>query len=446
MDKFREFISFFILFICDLLLVIGAFSLTFFERTFLNQFVEEQFYVYELDKYLHFYMIYIVFFVIMFLYGIYSKRLDFWAETKRIIKSVIFTFLMIMSSVMLMKTAHEYSRIFLTLFFMNLLILIPPFKLIMKRVLYQSGVWKKRAYVIGGNGQSDYIKQKILTDWYMGYVQTNKVSSAKTVFIATKNMTVDTLEKLIYKYKKKVDNIYLIPFLYHISFANADILDLNTARLSLVGIKDHLSIKKNIVIKRVFEMILVLILLPIGLLVITLIAILIKLDSRGSAFFMHKRIGREGKSFRCIKFRTMHQESHVLLKEYLKEHPQEKLYYEKYHKYQNDPRVTRIGKIIRKLSLDELPQILNILKGDMDLIGPRPYMIKEKFKLGKCGETIFQVRPGITGLWQVSGRNDLEFEQRVELDCWYIQNWSLWLDFIIFLKTFEVLITRKGAK
>ena len=101
--------------------------------------------------------------------------------------------------------------------------------------------------------------------------------------------------------------------------------------------------------------------------------------------------------------------------------------------------------MLRKLSLDELPQIFNVIRGDMSLIGPRPYMMSESKKLGDIKDVILHVKPGITGLWQVSGRNELTFDERVELDIWYIQNWSLWLDFVIFLKTFQVLLSRKGA-
>ncbi len=139
-------------------------------------------------------------------------------------------------------------------------------------------------------------------------------------------------------------------------------------------------------------------------------------------------------------------DSEGVLDVYLQEYPDERIHYEKFHKYKHDPRITAAGYWLRKTSLDELPQMLNILKGEMSLIGPRPYMVGEKKILGESVDTILHVKPGITGFWQVKGRNDLSFAHRVDLDVWYIQNWSLWLDFIIFMKTFEVLVTRRGAK
>jgi undecaprenyl-phosphate galactose phosphotransferase len=141
----------------------------------------------------------------------------------------------------------------------------------------------------------------------------------------------------------------------------------------------------------------------------------------------------------------MRENSDKLLQSYLREHPEEAAYYETYHKYQNDPRITKIGQLIRKTSLDELPQILNVLKGEMSLIGPRPYMPSEKSKIGDNVDMILAVKPGITGLWQVSGRSDTDFASRVEMDVWYVRNWSIWSDMIILLKTIQVVLGSKGA-
>jgi len=142
----------------------------------------------------------------------------------------------------------------------------------------------------------------------------------------------------------------------------------------------------------------------------------------------------------------MYENSNELLKTYLAKHPEEIEYYEKYHKYKNDPRITKIGKILRATSLDELPQIINVLKGEMSIVGPRPYMLNELDKLGSFKEFILKVKPGITGLWQVSGRNNLTFKERNELEVWYIKNWSLWLDFVILIKTIKVVLLKVGAK
>ena len=130
---------------------------------------------------------------------------------------------------------------------------------------------------------------------------------------------------------------------------------------------------------------------------------------------------------------------------YLKDHPEEVEFYTTYHKYQNDPRITKIGDKLRKTSLDELPQIFNVFKNEMSFIGPRPYMLNEKEKIGEKIDTVLTVKPGITGLWQVSGRTDVDFHSRVELDVWYIRNWNLWMDLVILLKTVKTVLVREGA-
>jgi len=142
----------------------------------------------------------------------------------------------------------------------------------------------------------------------------------------------------------------------------------------------------------------------------------------------------------------MYENSDTILQNYLDQHPDEIRYYAKYHKYKNDPRITKIGKFLRASSLDELPQIINVLRLEMSFIGPRPYMLDEAKDLGAYKQLILKVRPGITGLWQVNGRNELTFKERNELEVWYIKNWSLWIDTIILIKTFKVVLLKVGAR
>ncbi|ARU49504.1 putative sugar transferase EpsL [Sulfurospirillum diekertiae] len=141
----------------------------------------------------------------------------------------------------------------------------------------------------------------------------------------------------------------------------------------------------------------------------------------------------------------MRENSENILTEYLIKHPEEEDHYKLYHKYKNDPRLTKIGNFLRKSSLDELPQILNVIKGDMSLIGPRPYMLDERSKIGNSADIILVVKPGITGLWQVSGRNDVNFKSRIEMDIWYVRNWSFGLDIQILFKTILVVLGKKGS-
>ncbi len=177
-----------------------------------------------------------------------------------------------------------------------------------------------------------------------------------------------------------------------------------------------------------------------------LIALIIKLDSKGPVLYKQTRVGKNGKLFKVYKFRTMYIDADQKLKEILEKDPQARKEWETYRKLKNDPRVTRIGKFLRKTSLDELPQVINILKGEMSLVGPRPVTQEEIENYYK--ETVkyyYSVLPGITGLWQVSGRNELDFNARLLLDEFYVLNWSLELDLEIILKTVTVVLTGRGA-
>ncbi|ADU96643.1 Undecaprenyl-phosphate galactose phosphotransferase [Thermovibrio ammonificans HB-1] len=199
--------------------------------------------------------------------------------------------------------------------------------------------------------------------------------------------------------------------------------------------------------KRVFDVIfssfVILLLSPIYL----TIAVIIKFVDRGPVFFKHRRVGCEGKEFEVIKFRSMYPDAEERLKKLLEKDAKAREEWKKKFKLKNDPRITPIGKFLRKTSLDELPQFFNVLKGDMSVVGPRPVVKEELEKFYKDKAKYYlSVKPGITGYWQVEGRSDIEdYEKRVEMDVWYVKNQSLWLDIKIILKTIWVMLTGKGA-
>lgn len=184
----------------------------------------------------------------------------------------------------------------------------------------------------------------------------------------------------------------------------------------------------------------VLLLLP-GL----LIALAIRLDSPGAAIYRQRRLGLGGREIRICKFRTMVADADAALARHLNERPDLRAEWERDHKLKRDPRVTRVGAFLRKTSLDELPQLINVLLGDMSLVGPRPIVEGEKNKYGVVYENYCRVRPGVTGLWQVSGRNNTSYEERVALDNYYVTNWSVWMDIWILGKTPFVVLTGYGA-
>jgi exopolysaccharide production protein ExoY len=166
----------------------------------------------------------------------------------------------------------------------------------------------------------------------------------------------------------------------------------------------------------------------------------------GPIFFAHERVGRHGQLFKCLKFRTMVTNAGEVLEHLLAQNPEARREWLGTHKLRDDPRATRLGRILRAASTDELPQLLNVLRGDMSLVGPRPVIQHELAAHYKSNNSYYLlVRPGVTGLWQISGRNDVGYEQRVHLDAWYVRNWSLWSDIIILVRTVPAVIIGRGA-
>ncbi|HEY2584133.1 MAG TPA: undecaprenyl-phosphate galactose phosphotransferase WbaP [Tepidisphaeraceae bacterium] len=198
-------------------------------------------------------------------------------------------------------------------------------------------------------------------------------------------------------------------------------------------------------LKRAVDIVVALIVLVTGFPLMALIAVAVKLTSPGPIFYGHKRLGFGGKWFKAWKFRTMHANGDAVLHEHLATNPHARVEWDRDHKLRKDPRVTRLGGLLRRSSLDELPQVWNVLKGEMSLVGPRPIVAKEVAKYGNIFGKYAAVKPGITGMWQVSGRNEVSYEERVKLDRYYIANWSPWLDLYILAKTILVLIRRDGA-
>lgn len=175
------------------------------------------------------------------------------------------------------------------------------------------------------------------------------------------------------------------------------------------------------------------------------IAMSVNLSSRGPILYGHERIGKNGRRFRAWKFRTMFENASDVLEQYLEAHPELREEWERDHKLKHDPRVTRIGRFLRQTSLDELPQLWNVIRGEMSLVGPRPIVTAEITKYGSCYPLYCMVPPGITGLWQVSGRNNTTYEERVELDGYYVLNWSPWMDAYILLRTIRTVLFAEGA-
>jgi Undecaprenyl-phosphate galactose phosphotransferase WbaP len=175
------------------------------------------------------------------------------------------------------------------------------------------------------------------------------------------------------------------------------------------------------------------------------LSLFVWLERRGPILYWDLRMGKDANTFWCVKFRTMVDEADAELQRLLEENSRLREEYLEYHKLRVDPRITPVGKFLRKTSLDELPQLWNVLRGEMSLVGPRPYKPRESEVVGLSQDAILRVRPGITGLWQVSGRNSITFKQRIQMDVYYVRNWSIWLDLVVLIRTAETVVFRRGA-
>jgi exopolysaccharide production protein ExoY len=197
--------------------------------------------------------------------------------------------------------------------------------------------------------------------------------------------------------------------------------------------------------KRAFDVAFAVVFLFVAFPFMAVLAVALKIDSPGTLFFMQQRVGRHGRPFKCIKFRTMHMDADRRLSEILATSPEARREWEADHKLRNDPRVSRLGGLVRKLSLDELPQLINILRGEMSVVGPRPIVRNEVPKYGVFFANYCSVKPGLTGLWQVSGRNDVTYDERVQMDVEYSKRASLMLDISVVFRTLPAVVFARGS-
>ncbi len=397
---------------------------------------------YHLTNYTSFYPLYIVTITLLAYEGIYNHRYDFWHESRVILKSLIFSFFIILAYLAMTKSIQDYSRavIIFSFLFMALLLLIS--KNICKKSLFKLGLWKRRAKIYGDD---QFLQEEIFDNHYLGYVDA-KDRNPKTVFINSHNEDLDRLKQIINQEIGQRHEVIFIPLVDEYDLTHSHIYRLSNTRTNLIVFQNRLKSRYRLWAKKLSDLGMSIIVFPLLVPIMLYIAYKIRKEEPSSSiFFKQERLGQDGKIFVCYKFRTMFEEGDDKLNTYLKEHPEEVEFYNTYHKYQNDPRITKIGDKLRRTSLDELPQIFNVFQNEMSFIGPRPYMLNEKEEIGEDIDTVLTVKPGITGLWQVSGRSDVDFHSRVELDVWYTRNWNLWMDLVILLKTVKTVLVREGA-
>ncbi|MDA3048781.1 sugar transferase [Campylobacter sp. JMF_02 ED1] len=376
---------------------------------------------------------------------IYTKRYDFWHESYIIFSSSLFALVMIFFLLAINKNV-SHSRFVIFLAFGLCAVLIPMCKFFLKKYLYRVGIWQKNARVINGDKE---FRREIFKNHYLGYKFT-RGDDYETVFIANKNLkSIDELNRLVEENVIKNREVIFTPALQGYDFAGGEIFSLFNSRTNLFLLENSLLKPINYFMKGLVDYIVVLLALPFLVVAFFVIFVLMKIEEpKGKILFSQPRAGRNNRPFNCFKFRSMRENGDEILRDYLQKNPDEVEFFDKYHKYKNDPRITKIGNFMRKTSLDELPQLINVLKGDMSIVGPRPFVVGERENGGISQadmKILLHVKPGVTGLAQVMGRGDTDFKIRAKMDIWYVKNWTLYTDFVIILKTIKAVLFREGA-
>lgn len=468
----RNRLGIFLLLIVDILTLLGLFYLAVFIRKKAIPIIFHNIPTFDqgIETY---YWIFPLWLIIMVYEGAYSKRFTFWDEVKFLWKSTLLSSVAIFTILFIGKHGEVFSRILILVMSFLSLLIYPFIRTKIKKCLYSIGLMKRKLLIIGAGEAAKTVVSAIKDEPNLGYEVAGfiddrpqnsgqiegirihhcidkieryiKRCSIHDVLIAKPELEKERLTKIINTIQHRVENVLYLPELTGIAVVGTQIRHFFKEEAFLIEIKNNLAQPLNYFSKRLFDYLAGLILFLFLIIPIIVISLLIKLTSKGPAVFRQERIGKNGTTFMCYKFRTMYIDADERLKEILEKYPEAKAEWQKYWKLKNDPRVTHIGKFLRKTSLDELPQIFNVLKGDMSLVGPRPYLPREQDALEDFTEIIHSVPPGITGLWQVSGRSNKTYEERVALDCWYVRNWNLWLDIVILLKTIKVVFKKEGA-
>lgn len=403
----------------------------------------------------------------------YTKRRPIWEEIK-LLYITIFVFAVIHFCLTYLL-AHHIIKLVNVAFWFFLLFILPFFRYFTKNVLLKLNVWQRRLYIVGtgSNAINAYVmlrNNNLLGFNIVGFIsideslnsrefellkhvkvypydvllaENTKYEDTEVIFALENNELSGNIHKIDI-IQTKYTFVSVIPDVTGLPLYGAQLDHFFGSNQVLLRLKNNLSRRVNRLTKRVFDVILSIIGLCLLSPFFLVFAILIRLTGN-NIFFKHKRVGEGGRHFYCLKFQTMFANSQEILEQILKTDENARKEWEKDFKLKNDPRVTKVGNFLRKTSLDEIPQLWNVLKGEMSLVGPRPIIDAEIIKYGEDFYYYKLVKPGITGLWQISGRNDIDYTSRVGLDVWYVKNWSLWYDFVIIFRTVIVVLIRKGA-
>lgn len=458
-----------LLMLADYAAVLCAEDLSFFLR---NYFVRNHGYLY-ISKF-HFYLIApVIYIVYLQLCNLYTRKMQFWRIIAGIFKANLYAILTGIFILYVVQRAATTSRLYMGLLWVFGFFFIVLFRFILKNLFDRFHLFEEPVLLMGAGLTAQillgHVKEDIGLNYrFIGYLEDNapnaevaaqlpqlgrfadaadvvKKTGVRNVLVTAPGLDQRQLQDIIYEIQPLVNNVGFIPDMGTMPLSNMEVESLIDGHMMMLSVRNNLRSRTNRLLKWLFDMILTL----AGTICISplllILGLWIHFDSPGPVIFKHRRIGKDGKEFYCYKFRTMCVDAEDKLEELLETDPKAKKEWEENFKLKQDPRVTRSGNFLRSTSLDELPQIFNVLKGEMSLVGPRPIIEEEIHYYGKYIDDYFMVRPGITGMWQTSGRSDTGYEQRVQMDTWYVRNWDFWFDVVLLWRTMKVVIQQKGA-
>lgn len=407
------------------------------------------------------------------LLGLYpGYGLDSVERLRRHVYSVGATIAILAVFAFSLQIGDSLSRLRLFLTFLGLLLVVPLFQYLVRRELKRHKLWGKPTIILGYPTTGAQLVDLLEQEWGLGYrpvrlfdhnltpagegfratayaktlaeaMEVGRRRTIDTCFLATPYTRREQLADMVRILSECFQHVMVMPNLNGVT--NSAVVARDLSGTLAVEVKQNLLNPWAQRLKRALDLLGAV----VGGLFISplllIIAILIKLDSPGPVLFGHRRLGARDEHFLCWKFRTMHVDAERMLNEYLQRRPSLQAEWEQNHKLHDDPRVTRIGRLLRKTSLDELPQLWNVLRGEMSLTGPRPIVDAEVPKYEKVYELYRRIKPGMSGFWQVGGRSDMDYKERVAMDAYYVRNWSVWLDIIILVRTVKIVLFGRGA-
>ncbi len=403
--------------------------------------------------------------------GLYGGGIAPPEELRRLSYATSLVFVILGAATFMYKSGADYSRGAFVFAWGLALVLVPLGRALVRELFARKPWWGAAVLVLGAGKTGEAVVRALCKQPGLGLKpialldddpakQGQKVEGVPVVggleraqefaqmgvkhaIVAMPGVARERLLELLERHGADFPHLTLIPDLF--GLASLWVTSRDLGGVLGLEVRQKLLLPGPKLVKRVMDMSLVVVFaLPLFFLIV-LLGLLIRLDSPGSLFYAQARLGLAANRFKAWKFRSMVRDADRRLAEYLECHPELREEWERDQKLKNDPRITRVGKFLRKTSLDELPQLWNVLRGEMSLVGPRPIVEEEVRRYGPLFALYTKVRPGLTGLWQVSGRNDTTYAERVAMDAYYVRNWSPWLDLYILARTVWVVLFGKGA-